>query len=223
MTSKRLQAITGDTITIEHPTLDLSSSATTSVTVVSKGITYNVLSEPPHIPHDHAMITGEYTLRGHTLRVRESVDTLQIGASTVRYENLWEAETGTLTVITHDAHDEGLALLSALSPVDTPLGVTVTATGGIEVASPPILFFAAPPLGLLQISPLTPAAIDMLPDWQGTPVDGGELFAANISRSVFYLILVTDSARVDIMSLSDEPDLDLMADLASRLRLTWTR
>lgn len=222
MNSKRLQAITGDLITVTHPTLDLSRNTTTSVTVVSRGITYHVTSQSPESTHDHNMVTGEYTLLGHTLRVRESVDNLDLGAAAVRYDNLWQADTGTLTVSTHDRHDEGLDLLSALSPQDTPLGVKVTAQGGIQVASPPTVLLETQPLGLLQISPLTPAGLAMLPDWQGTTVAGGELFAANISRTVPYLMLITKSARVDIL-LFDRDDLDAAATLASELQVDWTR
>lgn len=222
MNSKRLQAITGDLVTITHPTLELSNNATTSVTVVSKGITYHVTSTSPDSAHDHNVVTGEYTLLGRPLRVRESVDNLDLGASAVRYENLWEGKSGTLLLNTHDRHDEGLDLLGLLSPEETPLGVKVTAKGGVQVASPPTLLFEAKPLGVLQISPLTPAGLAMLPDWQGTSVAGGELFAANVSRTVPYLMLITKSARVDILLL-DRSDLDATATLASELTVDWTR
>jgi len=221
MTTKRLQAITGDRITLSHPTLGFERGATTSVTVVSGGITYNITSMPPGIDHDMSVITGEYQLAGGTLRVRESVDTLQIGASAMRYHNLWECGTGSLSLMTHDHHEEGMDLLSLMEPVETPLGARVHAKNGVEVVSPPAFLFEARPLGLLQISPLTPSALASLPDWQGTPVAGGELFAANLSRTVPYLILVTDTARVDI-SLFDTDDLDTPAELASKLEVTWT-
>lgn len=221
MTTKRLQAITGDRITLSHPTLGFERGATTSVTVIHGGITYNVTSMPPGIAHDLSVVTGEYGLANGVLRVRESVDTLQIGASAVRYHNLWESDSGSLTVLTHDHHEEGLDLLSLMAPVETALGVRVHAKDGVEVVSPPSILCEARPLGLLQISPLTPSSLAALPDWQGTPVKGGELFAANLSRTVPYLILVSDTARVDI-SLFDTDDLDTPAELASELEVIWS-
>lgn len=219
MTTKRLQAITGDEITLSHPSLVMENTATSSVTVMHAGTTYSITSMPPHIAHDLSVITGEYSLGTGTLRVMESVDSLQIGASAVRYHNLWETPSGSLTVITHGHHDEGIELLNALAPVETPLGVRIQPTHGIEVVTAPGFLFETQPLGLLQISPLTSAGLAALPDWQGTPVAGGELFAANLSRSVPYLILVTDTARVDIMVNDD--DLDSAAELASKLEVSW--
>lgn len=219
MNSKRIQAITGDEVVLRHPSLDFERTASASVSVIQAGVSYHVLSLPPGQHHDHAMVTGEYSLNGATLRVREVVDSLQIGASAVRFENIYEAETGTLKLTTHNRHDEGLELLSALQPTDTPLGIKITAPAGVDVATAPNLLVEAQPLGVLQITPLTSIQNDLLPEWQGTAVDGGELFAGNISRTVPYLILVTPTARVDIMNSTD---IDRAAELASQLHVTWT-
>jgi len=219
MTTKRLQAITGDLITISHPTLALEHTATSSVTVLHEGTTYSITSKPPHLPHDLPIVTAEYRIGGGVLRVSETVDTLQIGASAIRYHNVWETESGSLQIVTHKHHEEGLELLEAIAPEQTPLGVRIQPMAGIEVVVAPGFLFDAAALGLLQISPLTKAGLAALPDWQGTPVVGGELFAANLSRSVPYLILVTDTARVDIM-LNDD-DVDTPTELAAQLEVTW--
>ena len=223
MVTKRIQALTGDLITIEHPssTLDVSNQATATLSVEFGRRPYRLTSLAPTVSPSYEMVTGEYQLNGRAVRVAEVVDSGSNPVAGIDYRNLYEGDNGTLMVTTHRRHGEGIELLEALDLRDEPLGFKIGENASIRVATPPLMVWEARPLGLLNISPLTAASADALPEWEGTKVRGGELFAGHLSRSVPYLILVTPTARVDIMMLSHEADLDAAATLAADLQVTW--
>lgn len=221
MGDKRLAAITGDPVELRHPTLALDRPASTFISVRWNDRPYHIISKPPQALLDTTMTTGEYSLNGHLVRVRERVDQLEMGAAGVVYENTLHCPNGFLQVETRGWHGEGLELFEQLSPSDTPLGVTVTLGQGLRLLAAPQLLLEVERLGVLSVKPLTPDLASVLPDWQGTPVAGGELFAANLTRTEPYLLLVGKTAVTSIL-LPEAADLDDRTALAAQLHVEWT-
>lgn len=221
MRRKLLQAITGDRVSIAHPSLRLPEPASTFVSVRWADRPYHVISTPPSAVFDSTMTTGEYRLNEHLVRVRERVDQLDMGAAGVVYESTLFADHGQLQVISHGWHAEGLELFEQLNPIDSPLGVAVSLGPGLRVLAAPQILLDVAGLGVLSIKPLTPDLASLLPQWKGTEVVGGELFAANLTRTEPYLLLVTPTAQVSIL-LRELRDLDAVTALAADLAVDWS-
>jgi len=75
-------------------------------------------------------------------------------------------------------------------------------------------------IGVLEVTPLTAETIDQLPTWQGTQVDGGQLYGGRFTDDAAYLTLVTDTCRVLAMPGADA-DEDQVAQLLSELEANW--
>lgn len=220
MQRKRAQAITGDLVTLSHPTLGFESRFSSYFSVLFGGHSYHLVSKPPTGRPDSSMTTGEYRVDGFTVRVSERIDQMKMGAAGIVYQNLLVGSSGFITVDTHGYHSEGAELLGAFTKTDTDLGLRLDMGPGVRLLMAPMVTIEVRPLGLLSISPLTEQVLAELPEWEGTRVDGGELFAGNVSRTIPTMSLVTDSARVSI-GFFDGTDLDEAATLASQLRVEW--
>lgn len=220
-TTKSIQAINGDLISVSHPALDLKHPMTTHATVHYNGANHKVVSVPSSATDGMAMVTGEYSVNGHRVQVVEAIDSNNIGKSAIRWEGVLDAEHGGWRVYSYDSAEHAVDLLAAMDPTDTELGVVVGANARTDFLTVPEVLLHVDDFAVLDIAPLTTEVNYQLPEWQGTPVNGGELFSANISRSIPFLILVTDSARVNIMPL-DTNAIDGVVALAADLQVSWT-
>lgn len=220
-TTKSIQAINGDRIEISHPALDFSHRMTTHATVRLDGVNHKVVSVPGPPAEGMAPITGEYQVKGHRVRVVEAVDGNNVGQSAIRWEGILDSGSGTWRVYSYDSAEHAVDLLAALDPVASPLGLTIGSAARTDYVTVSEVILDVDGFALLDIAPLTKEVNYQLPEWQGSVVNGGELFAASISRSIPFLILVTDSARVNLMPHSPE-SVDDVARLAADLQVSWT-
>lgn len=219
-TSKRVLAVNGDTVEIAHPSCDLSRPVSTYASVNHDGVTHHVISVPDTEGFSYAMTTDAFSINGYTTHITEFVDDNSVGLASVVYKGILDTGNGALTVHSYDSPDHTIALLGAIDPQHNELGAYVGPNNRVDFATAPTVVLDVEKLGLLEMFPLTDEVNALLPEWSGTPVDGGELFAASMSRNLNYLILVTPTARVNILP-NEGASLDSVATLAADLRVTW--
>lgn len=216
--SKRAHAITGDLLTLRHPHHALASPFSSHVDVAYAGVTHQVLALQSKAGVDFTHTTGEFTVGGLRGYVIETIDTVETQGAH-RYQAVVDSEQGILTTYSYLGVSELLGLIGALQPVPTALGMVVTPTDDVEIVSTAKIALTSKH-GLLECTPLTAEVHDLLPQWAGTSVAGGELFAGHLSDSAPYLTLVSGSARTLLMI--DEPDkADRAAVFMSELETTW--
>ena len=217
--SKRGTAINGDLFLVEHPTLDLGEPFTSHVDVAFDGITHQVLSTADRTAFNYANTTGEFTvgeLRGHII---ESIDTVQTQA-THRYQAVVSSASGALSTQTYLSATAAVELVAALRPLSTALGIAIDPDDSAEIGGDARVAMSTP-LGILELTPLTPDVDRQLPDWSGTDVDHGQLYGGQHADGSPWLTLVTASARV-ILMLGAGVSADEGAAGLARLGVTWT-
>jgi len=217
--TKRGTAITGDLFTLSHPRLALAAPFTSHVDVLYDGLTHQVLTAADHGAFNYANTTGEFTtgdLRGHII---ESLDTVSTQVSH-RYQAVVVSNNGALSTHSYQSASQALALVGALAPIRTSLGLIVDPDDTVEIVSTARVAFTTD-IGVLELAPLTTEIIAQLPDWSGTRVDGGQLYAGQFSDQAPWLTLVTETTRVVTMLGNEiDPD-DAVAELSS-LQARWT-
>lgn len=218
---KRAQAINGDLVTIEHPQLDLSYPITTYATVAYNGVAHQFISTPDISSHSFTVVTGEFSVGGNLARVVEVVDNVA-GKAQVAYQAVLETENGALWTQSHDSREAVAEVMGAVRPIDTPLGIKLEPSDSARIVSAPTVVQSVPGFGIIEAVPLTREVNAALPDWQGSPVAAGELFAGSMSRSLNYLILVTATARVHVL-LEDQDQVDAVTATTSDLQVVWQK
>jgi hypothetical protein len=217
--TKRGTALTGDLFTVSHPSLQLSAAFTSHVDVLFDGLTHQVLSAADRGAFNYANTTGEFTIgefRGHVI---ETLDTVSTQVSH-RYQAVVTADNGALSTHSYQSAEQVLALIGALSPISTALGLVIDPDDTVEVVSTPKVAFATD-IGLVELAPLTSEIIAQLPSWSGTAVEHGELYAGQSSDRAPWLTLVTETAQV-IAMLGDNVDPDDAVTALSSLRAVWS-
>ena len=111
---------------------------------------------------------------------------------------LWETASGEATLIPKD-------------PAGTPF------------IDAPVIYKEVPDLGLLIVAPLTREKARALPRWSGTPVDGGELFAADLMTSRMRFVLVSENAVTTIMPKHSVFDETRSLAEINALGVAWAR
>lgn len=220
-TEKTIQAINGDTVTVGHPGVDLSASATSHVTVAYGGRSHLVTSAATDEAFNYANTSAEFAVNGHLTRIVERMDNVAFGAVHT-YQAILTTDSGVISTQSYESREGAVELLGALRPEATPLGVRLHPSDEARIISAPRVVLYATGLGMLEIAPLTDEIIQQMPDWQGTPIDDGELFAAAIRSDVPYLIHASSSARTHLM-IQDGLDIDELTNNATKLKVTWQR
>lgn len=211
--------ITGDLFVIEHPTLDLGEPFTSHVDVSFEGVTHQVLSTAHRSAFNYANTTGEFAIGELTGHVIESMDTVETQVSH-RYQAVIAGPDGALATQSYLSAESALALMGALRPTPTALGMAIDPDDAVEITSPARVAMSTD-LGVLEVTPLTTTVTGQLPAWTGTSVRHGELFAGHLSGELPYLTLVTATCRVLLM-LGADVDPDAAAAGMAELNATWT-
>lgn len=219
-TVKIMQAVNGDRVQVVHPRLDLSKGMTSFTTVQFDGVAHSVISSPSTDGMNFANTTAEFAVNGMTARIVQGMDDVGVGTTAIRYQAVLEADSGALWLQSYDSADLAAEVLGAINPEATDLGIRIDPSDSCPIVGSVTVIFEIEGLGILDIVPLTRDVSMQLPDWSGTTVDNGELFAASMSRSVPYMIFVTNSARTYVLP-SETVDIDIAAELSTELDVTW--
>lgn len=218
-------AIDASTVTITSRA-DLGAVATSAGRYSVDGIVREVTTQPagffPVLAQAEGLEpTEEYQYRGGTLHLGRSVHADPVsGTQRVDTTGVWDNAGGSLAITTSDLTTDGLlALLDRFDLRPSPEGLAVLPANGLSWYDAPQLVKELPGLGLLEIVPLSNDTAGALPSWAGTEVAGGELYRDELAPGVPYLVLVTESARVNV--LPDEAAVDAATRGASSLQVEW--
>lgn len=209
-------------------TADLSRIATSAGRFTVDGIVREVTTQPAGffdllVTAEGLRPTEEYQYRGGTLRLGQTIHR-DAWSRSRRTDTtaVWEAG-GWSTAVTGADLDAGtvLTLLDRLDLRPGPEGLAVLPGGGIAWYDAPQLVKEVPGVGLLEVLPLSADTARSLPSWPGTPVAGGELYRDEMAPGVPYLVLVTETALVNV--LPDEGGIEAATEGASALSVEWER
>lgn len=215
---KRGHAVNGDLFDLRHPQPFFDAPFTSFIDVSFRGTTYQVLTAAERNAFSYATVTGEFSVGGLAGHVIETLDNVA-GKALHRYQGVVVTPDGALSTQTHDSPAGLLALIGALRPLPTRLGVTIDPDDEVEVASAPKVALQLD-VGLVEITPLTGEVIEQLPAWSGSVVRGGELYGGRLTDETPYLTLVTSTCRVVIMP-GAPAHADRAADFAAELLADW--
>lgn len=205
--------------TLRHATLDLAVPFTSFIDVSFRGITHQALVAADRTAFTYANVTGEFTVGDFGGHILEHLDTIDTQVSH-RYQALVTTPHGVLSIHSYDSVTGLLALVGALRPQASPLGITLSPNDEVEFTTAPRVALQAD-TGVLEVTPLTAEVIDQLPTWQGTAVASGELYGGRFADESSYLTLVTDTCRVLALP-GAELDEDSVAAALAQLHATWT-
>lgn len=216
---KRGHAINGDLFSLRHKSLDLSPPFTTFIDVAFRGTTHQAFAAADRNAFSYANATGEFTVgefRGHILETLDAVET-QVSH---RYQAIVSTPHGVLSTHSYDSVSGLLALVGALRPSTSRLGIVLDPDDDIEYTTAPKVALDLE-IGVVEITPLTAEVIDQLPTWEGSPVSGGQLYGGRFTDDAPYLTLVTPTCRVLALpgATVDEDD---VAQILSGLEAVWT-
>lgn len=224
-TSKRGHAINGDLFTISHGNdagpgedLDLDAPFTTFIDVSFRGLTHQAFAAADRSAFSYANASGEFTVGDFSGYIVESLDHVETQVSH-RYQALVDTPHGVLSSHSYDSVPGLLALIGALRPQATRLGVTLDPDDEVEYSTAPRVAMQLE-IGVVELTPLTAEVIDELPTWQGTAVAGGELYAGRFTDTASYLTLVTPTCRVLAMPGPDVNE-DVVVGVLANLNATW--
>lgn len=219
-TLKIMQAVNGDRVEVEHAGLNLSKAMTSFTTVQFDGVAHSVISSPSTDGMNFGNTTAEFSVNGMTARIIQGMDDVGVGTTAIRYQAVLEADSGALWLQSYDSADLAAAVLGAINPEATDLGIRINPDDSCPIVGSVTVIFEVDGLGILDIVPLTTDVTMQLPEWAGTPVEHGEMFAASMSRSVPYIIHVSKTARSYVL-VSETVDIDKAAELSAALNITW--
>lgn len=218
-TQKRGNAINGDLFTLKHPTLNLDVPFTSFIDVAFRGTTHQAFVAADRNAFSFANTTGEFTVGAYSGHILEALDSVETQVSH-RYQALVTTPHGVLSTHSYDSATGLLALVGALRPNADALGVVVDPDDECEFTTAPRVALSLDAIGVLEITPLTAEIIDQLPTWQGTQVEGGQLYGGRFTDDAAYLTLVTETCRVLAMPGAGTDEDDVAAVLA-QLEADW--
>lgn len=221
-TKKKIQAVNGDILTVEHPGLDLSKQMSTSTTVMHNGVSHSVISLPSTDFINFANTTAQFSVNGFRTHIVEGMDDTGIGSTAVRYQAIVESDSGVLWLQSYDSADHAADIAGVINPQANKLGMYIEPQGGARIVQAPAVYLEIDKLGVIEFHPLTREIAAQLPEWGGTKVEHGEMFAAKMSRSTPYIIFVSDTARGHVLMDASSTD-DEVAELASQLKVHWKK
>lgn len=218
MSKKRGHAINADIFELGHDSLDLDRPFTSFVDVAFRGVTHQVLVAAERNAFTYEHVTGEFSVGEYSGHILETLDAVDAQVSH-RYQALVTTPHGVLSTHSYDSVPGLLALVGALRPQATALGVVVEPDADCEFTGPPKVAMTVD-VGLVEVTPLTREVIDTLPDWQGTRVDAGELYGSRFADGAGFLTLVTETCRVLVMP-DAAANIDDVTDQVAGLNATW--
>jgi len=218
-TQKRGHAINGDLFNLQHPTLDLGVPFTSFIDVAFRGTTHQAFVAADRSAFSFANATGEFTVGAYSGHILETLDAVETQVSH-RYQALVATPHGVLSTHSYDSVPGLLALVGALRPDASQLGVTIDPDDECEFTTAPRVAMNIDRVGVLEITPLTAEVIDQLPTWQGSEVTGGQLYGGRFTDTAAYLTLVTATCRVLAMPGADAHE-DHVAQVMSQLEADW--
>ena len=218
-TAKRGRAINGDLFTLEHPSLALDAPFTSFIDVSFRGTTHQAFVAADQHAFTYAHVTGEFSVGKFAGHILENLDTVSTQVSH-RYQALVTTPAGVLSIHSYEDVPSLLALIGALQPEATELGITLHPNHEAEFTTAPKVALQLD-FGVLEITPLTEHVIEQLPAWQGTAVAGGDLYAGRFSDESPYLTLVTPTCRVLALP-NGSVDHDVLAATIAELKAGWT-
>lgn len=218
--TKRIQAINGDLVTVSHPTADLSRPASSFISVAAGPTVHQAITRPTAAGIDFTGALATASVAGGELQILPGVDNNETGQATPRFDAVWQGENGVLLIGAYGTVQAAVDLVASLGIGTTALGIHLSPSGSTRFVSFPTVVLDSPDFALLEMVPLTAEVTAQLPDWTGTHVPAGELFAGSLSRSTGYLTLVSSTARTQIMVRSGA-DLDSATRTAQELHVTW--
>lgn len=218
MNIKRSHAINGDLVSLRHPNASFEAPFTSHIDLAYAGVTHQALSMKSRAGISFEHTTGAFTVGDMNGWIIEAIDTVATQGSH-RYQAVVEGDTGIISVHSYLRTDQLLALMGALRPSATRLGIVLSPDDDIEFASEPRLTLNTD-LGILEISPLTADMNDQLPDWQGTAVSHGELFAGHLRSDAPYLALAGNTA-VSTLMIADPSRADEAVGFLGELEVAW--
>lgn len=220
-------AVDGSRVTIAA-TADLTAATISVGHYLVDGIVRELTTQPSGffdalVAAEGLEPTEEYQYRGGTLRLGRAVYADPVsGTQRVDTTAVWDAAGGSLATTSSDLDTEAvLALLDRFDLRPAPEGLAVLPTSGVTWYDAPLLVKELPGLALLEVAPLSSDIAGSLPSWPGTPVAGGELYRDELAPGVPYVVLVTETARVNV--LPDEGAIEAAADGAAALSVSWER
>ncbi len=220
-------AIDGSTVTITS-SADLGAIATTAGRFTVDGIVREITTQPAGlfdalVAAEGVAPTEEYQYRGGTLRIGRAVHADPVSGTTrTDTTAVWESAGVSLALTSSDLTTTAqLALLDRFDLQPGPTGLAVLPGSGVGWYDAPQLVKELPGVGLLEITPLSNDTAGALPSWPGTPAQGGELYQDQLAPGAPYVVLVTETARVNV--LPDTGAIDAAADAAALLEVEWVR
>lgn len=219
MATKRGNAINGDLFTMRHSSLDLDAPFTSFIDVAFRGVTHQAFAARDRSAFSFANTTGEFTVGEFSGHILESLDAVETQVSH-RYQAVVTTPHGVLSTHSYDSVPGLLALVGALRPVATGLGVVVDPDDECEFTTAPRVALDLIGLGVLEITPLTAEVIDQLPTWEGSQVAGGMLYGGRFTNDAPYLTLVTPTCRVLALPGANA-DEDHVAEIMTSLEVDW--
>lgn len=215
---KRAGSIDGALVSLSLPTVDLSQPFSSHVEVAFRGVAHRVITYASPANFDFTNTTGEFSVNTLQGFIAESVDTVSIRA-THRFSGVVLSQTGCLVVHTYTGRTGLLDLIAALNPAPRKLGMMIKPTAQCTLTSEPKVALGTQ-FGILEICPLTTQVVDQLPEWRGTSVAAGEMFAGSQSDGAPYMAVISETARVVALPAADL-DIDQVASSLASLRVRW--
>lgn len=221
------RAIDGGRVTITSGA-DLRSTATSAGRYSVDGVVREVTTQPAGffavlIQAEGLEPTEEYQYRGGTLRLGRAAHPDPVsGTHRVDTTAVWETGAVSMAITTNDLDTEALlAVLDRLELQPDPEGLAVLPGAGVTWYDAPQLVKELPGIGLLEVVPLSNETAGALPSWPGTPAAGGELYQDELAPGAPYVVLVTETARVNV--LPDTGAIEAAAEGAADLQVEWVR
>lgn len=220
-------AIDGSTVTLTSGA-DLTAPATSIGRYTIDGIVREITTQPGVffdvlVAAEGVRPTEEYQYRDGTLRIGQTTHPdPTTGIERLDNTAVWESAGVSLAITTIDLSTE--ALLGVLDRFDlTPGtgGLAVTPRAGPAWYDAPGLVKELPGIGLCEVFPLSNDIAGGLPSWPGTAVAGGDLYQDEMAPGAPYVVLITETARVNV--LPDTGAIEAAVEGASTLRVDWAR
>jgi hypothetical protein len=138
---------------------------------------------------------------------------------------VWEGQSFSLTtVIRGDTSSDLLSIFEAITIVESPLGVAITAAnrGRRPFVEGPSVLQDVPALGLLDVADVSDPGVRALPRRKrGTPVKGGELFVEARGEPTMSFMLVGKTSRTYIIPHPGIAEQQLV-DGCANLKISWS-
>jgi len=220
-------AIDGSRVTIAGAA-DLSRVATSAGRYTVDGIVREVTTQPAEffdllVAAEGLAPTEEYQYRGGALRLGQTThQDARSGSRRIDTTAVWDTAGWSMAVTGADLDAETVfALLDRLDLRPLAEGLAVLPGNGIAWYDAPQLVKEVPGVGLLEVLPLSADTARSLPSWPGTPVAGGELYRDELAPGAPYVVLVTETALVNV--LPDEGGIEAATEGAAALHVEWER